>query len=87
MVPFSGSKHLWVGDAERVLDEIVRRVAPEVSVPLPTEWDGPMETADTSAYNAHNLAAYKDVKVPGPAQRSAGSPTEGAGSSVEGDGA
>ena len=72
VVPFEGSKHLWVGDAERVLDEIVRRVAPGVSVPLPTEWDGPMETADTSAYNAHNLAAYKDVKVPGPAQRSAG---------------
>src|SRR4249919_2222208 len=61
VVPFSGSKHLWVGDAERVLDEIVRRVAPEVSVPLPTEWDGPMETADTSAYNAHNLEAYADV--------------------------
>ena len=72
VVPFEGSKHLWVGDAERVLDEIVRRVAPGVSVPLPTEWDGLMETADTSAYNAHNLAAYKDVKVPGPAQRSAG---------------
>jgi len=71
VVPFEGSKHLWVGDAERVLDEIVRRVAPGVAVPLPTEWDGPMETADTSAYNAHNLAAYKDVKVPGPAQRPA----------------
>jgi hypothetical protein len=25
-----------------------------------------METADTSAYNAHNLEAYKDVAVPGP---------------------
>ena len=68
---FDGGKHLWVGDAERVLDEIVRRVAPAVAVPLPTDWDGPMETADTSAYNAHNLAAYKDVKVPGPAQRPA----------------
>jgi alpha/beta superfamily hydrolase len=71
VVPFAGSKHLWVGDAERVLDEIVRRVAPSVALPLPKEWDGPMETADTSAYNAHNLAAYKDVPVPGPAQRSA----------------
>jgi alpha/beta superfamily hydrolase len=68
VVPFEGSKHLWVGDAERVLDEIVRRVAPSVQVPLPREWDGPMETADTSAYNAHNLAAYQDVPVPGPAQ-------------------
>ena len=68
VVAFDGAKHLWVGDAERVLDEIVRRVAPSVPVPLPTEWDGPMQTADTSAYNAHNLAAYRDVPVPGPAQ-------------------
>jgi alpha/beta superfamily hydrolase len=68
VVPFEGSKHLWVGDAERVLDEVVRRVAPAVEVPLPREWDGPMETADTSVYNAHNLAAYRDVPVPGPAQ-------------------
>jgi alpha/beta superfamily hydrolase len=66
IVPMAGSKHLWVGDAERVIDEVVRRVAPDVDVPLPREWDGPMETADTSAYNAHNLAAYKDVPVPQP---------------------
>ena len=64
-----GSKHLWVGDAERVLDEVVRRVAPDVTLPLPRQWDGPMETADTSAYNAHNLSDYKDVPVPGPQQR------------------
>ncbi len=68
VVPFEGSKHLWVGDAERVLDEVVRRVAPAVPLPLPREWDGPMETADTSAYNARSLAAFKDVPVPGPAQ-------------------
>lgn len=60
VVAVAGAKHLWVGDAERVLDEIVRRVAPGVPVPLPTTWAGPMETADTSAYNAHNLAAYRD---------------------------
>ena len=66
VVPFEGSKHLWVGDAEKVLDAIVSRVAPEVATPLPTEWDGPMETADTSAYNAHNLSAYKDVPVQQP---------------------
>ena len=66
VVGFPRSKHLWVGDAEKVLDEIVRRVAPDVPVPLPVEWEGPMETADTSAYNAHNLAAYKDVPVPKP---------------------
>ncbi|WP_028471845.1 alpha/beta hydrolase [Nocardioides alkalitolerans] len=72
VVAVEGGKHLWVGDAETVLDEIVARVAPGVAVPLPREWDGPMTTADTSAYNAHNLAAYKDVPVPGPAQRDTG---------------
>lgn len=71
VVAVEGGKHLWVGQAERVLDEIVARVAPAVPLPLPREWDGPLEVADTSAYNAHNLAAYSDVPVPGPAQRSA----------------
>ncbi len=66
VVAMAGSKHLWVGDTERVLDEIVRRVNPAVVVPLPRTWDGPMETADTSAYNAHNLDAYRDVPIPGP---------------------
>jgi len=47
-VPNAG--HLWVGHTERVIDEIVTAIAPEVAVPLPSEWDGPMETADTSAY-------------------------------------
>ncbi len=32
-VAFDGSKHLWVGDAERVLDAIVAVVAPDVSDP------------------------------------------------------
>jgi uncharacterized protein len=50
VVGVAGAKHLWVGDAEKVLDMIVERVAPSVDVPLPREWDGPMETADTSAY-------------------------------------
>jgi alpha/beta superfamily hydrolase len=50
VVGVDDAKHLWVGDAETVLDEIVTRVAPDVAVPLPREWDGPMETADTSAY-------------------------------------
>jgi uncharacterized protein len=39
VVGVSGAKHLWVGDAERVLDEIVRRVAPD-AYPLPKEWCG-----------------------------------------------
>jgi uncharacterized protein len=51
VVAIEGARHLWVGDASRVLDEIVRRIAPEIQVPLPTDWDGPMETADTSAYH------------------------------------
>jgi uncharacterized protein len=50
VVGVDGAKHLWVGDAEKALDLVVQRVAPEVDVPLPREWDGPMETADTSAY-------------------------------------
>ncbi len=53
VVAMSGSKHLWVGDAERVLDEVVRRVAPLVPLPLPVDWSGPMTTADTSAYGAN----------------------------------
>ena len=56
-----GAKHLWVGDAETVLDLVVQRVAPGVDVPLPTEWDGPMETADTSAYADRTTAAFKHV--------------------------
>jgi uncharacterized protein len=50
VIAVEGAKHLWVGDAEKVLDQIVSRVAPAVDVPLPREWDGPMQTADTSAY-------------------------------------
>ncbi len=51
LVAVEGAKHLWVGDTERVLDEIVAKLNPEAPLPLPTEWDGPMETADTSGYN------------------------------------
>ncbi|QHF24236.1 alpha/beta fold hydrolase [Rathayibacter sp. VKM Ac-2804] len=41
LVAVEGGKHLWVGEAQtrRVLDEIVRVVAPESS-PLPTQWTG-----------------------------------------------
>jgi alpha/beta superfamily hydrolase len=64
VVGVDGAKHLWVGDAEKVLDEVVARVAPEVVVPLPREWDGPMETADTSAYADRTTAVFKDVARP-----------------------
>ncbi len=71
VVGVDGAKHLWVGDAEKVLDEIVRRVAPGVPLPLPTTWDGPMETGDVSAYADRTVAAFADTPVPGPAQRRA----------------
>jgi alpha/beta superfamily hydrolase len=54
VVAVPNGKHLWVGDAERVLDAIVERVAPTVTTPLPCEWDGPMEQADNTVYNAAN---------------------------------
>ena len=40
------AKHLWVGEAavRRVLDEIVAHVIPGHG-PLPTTWDGPVDTA------------------------------------------
>ncbi|WP_025273665.1 alpha/beta hydrolase [Haloglycomyces albus] len=57
VVPVDNGKHLWVGQAETVLDEIVARVAPRRS-PLPTTWDGPMEKGDTSAYKNQTVAAY-----------------------------
>jgi hypothetical protein len=47
-----------------VLDEIVRRVAPDVPVPLPRTWDGPMETGDMNAYADRTVAAFADVPVP-----------------------
>jgi alpha/beta superfamily hydrolase len=58
-----GGKHLWVGHTERILDEIVARVAPNVPLPLPRTWDGPMETGDATAYADRTVAAFKDVPV------------------------
>jgi uncharacterized protein len=63
VVGVSGGKHLWVGDAETVLDEIVRRVNPSV-YPLPTEWDGPMEYGDASAYADRTRAAFRESPDP-----------------------
>lgn len=44
LIAVSGAKHLWVGEpsVRRVLSEIVALVAPQVPIPLPTEWSGPM---------------------------------------------
>ncbi|GAA2545931.1 hypothetical protein GCM10010435_13870 [Winogradskya consettensis] len=66
VIPMPGAKHLWVGDAEKVLDKIVERVAPEVTVPLPQDWDGPMEAGDMNAYANKTVAAFSDVPVPKP---------------------
>ncbi|GIG60868.1 hypothetical protein Lfu02_52400 [Longispora fulva] len=60
VVGVPGAKHLWVGDAETVLDEIVRRVAPD-RYPLPREWAGEMGQGDASAYADRTVAAFKDV--------------------------
>jgi alpha/beta superfamily hydrolase len=72
VVGVPGAKHLWVGDAETVLNEIVVRVNPAVPVPLPTTWDGPVETGDVSAYADRTVASFADTPVPGPQQRRAG---------------
>ncbi|MCW2747983.1 MAG: alpha/beta hydrolase [Nocardioidaceae bacterium] len=61
VVAVDGAKHLWVGYSERVLDEITARLAPSVQLPLPQTWDGPMETADSSAYANRTVAAFGDV--------------------------
>ena len=65
VVPVEGGKHLWVGHAERVLDEVVARLAPSVPVPLPRTWDGPMQTADSSAYADRTGAVFTDTPLPG----------------------
>lgn len=41
VIGVDGARHLWVGEpsVRRVLDEVVRRVAPE-AYPLPTTWSG-----------------------------------------------
>jgi alpha/beta superfamily hydrolase len=63
IVGVDGAKHLWVGHAERVLDEVVARVAPAVPVPLPRTWDGPMERGDASTYADRTVAAFRDRPV------------------------
>jgi uncharacterized protein len=60
VVGVPGAKHLWVGDAETVLNEIVRRVVP-AAYPLPDTWAGPMESGDARAYADRTVAAFRDV--------------------------
>jgi alpha/beta superfamily hydrolase len=63
VVGVPGAKHLWVGHAELVLDEITRRVAPD-AYPLPRTWSGPMSYGDASAYADRTVAAFADLPVP-----------------------
>ena len=43
VVAVPDGRHLWVGQAETVLDLVVERLHPPAA-PLPRTWDGPMET-------------------------------------------
>jgi uncharacterized protein len=49
VIAVPGAKHLWVGDAETVLDEVVRRVNP-AAAPLPTAWTGRQGPQSAPAY-------------------------------------
>ncbi len=42
VIAVPNGRHLWVGQAEQVLDLIVQRLNPD-AVPLPDTWDGPIE--------------------------------------------
>jgi alpha/beta superfamily hydrolase len=63
IIAVPGAKHLWVGDAETVLDAIVAHVNPAVPVPLPSTWDGPVEVGDASAYADRTTAVFADVPL------------------------
>ena len=65
IVAVEGAKHLWVGYAERALNEVAMRVAPGTT-PLPRDYDGPMETGDASPYADQTVAAFADVPRPDP---------------------
>ena len=59
VIGVDGARHLWVGEpyVRRVLDEVVARVAPGAA-PLPTTWDGPM---DSMAINAPGAAGEDEA--------------------------
>lgn len=44
VVALDGAKHLLVGKADLVLDQLVGVVAPEIPTPLPRRWDGECST-------------------------------------------
>jgi alpha/beta superfamily hydrolase len=63
VVGVAGAKHLWVGDAETVLNEIVQRVAP-AAAPVPRDWEGPMEYGSSAAYADRTVAAFDQSNEP-----------------------
>ncbi len=65
VIGVDGAKHLWVGDAETILDEIVKVVAPQ-AYPVPREWDGPMNYGDASAYANRTTAVFANVPMAQP---------------------
>ena len=67
VVGVAGARHLWVGSAERVLDEVVLRVTPG-AYPLPRTWDGPMTYGDVSGYADRTVAAMATVVSDQPRQ-------------------
>lgn len=69
VIGVDGAKHLWVGDAERVLNEITICLAPDVPVPLPESWDGKMTRADSSMYADRTVAAIAAKQQSEPQQR------------------
>lgn len=48
VIDVPNGKHLWVGQAEQVLELIVQRLNPD-ALPLPDTWDEPMEHSPTTA--------------------------------------
>jgi len=67
VVAMPGAKHLWVGDAENVLDRVVGILRPGFG-PLPRTWSGPMETLDATMYADRTVASFAGTEVPGPPQ-------------------
>jgi len=65
VVAVAGARHLWVGAAERALDEIVRRVAP-AAYPLPRTWDGPMEFSGRRPPQSASTRTFSERRSPGP---------------------
>ncbi len=70
VVGVPGAKHLWVGDAETVLDEVTRRVAPAAQIPLPRTFDGPVDSGDASAYADRTGAAFAPRTPAPPSEKS-----------------